>query len=209
MPVQGIPTYTTQQEVLLSQLKDYFSKDDFAAMDIILPIINGEDRISLRLVDWFVTNYAKKAWTTYKNKSGRRFVVHVEYKLRLNSYKKKRFDPFCRWERTEVPYKNGQSVSTTLGQLNFFKWAIENKVIEFIRDNQETIERDMNSRNSTARANPKRKVAEQASHNSEERITSASVSTQNRSTRRKRQELTISPIRSLCRQETPITISFN
>ena len=200
MSTHGVPVYTTQQQVLLGKLKEYFSKDNFAAMDVILPIINGEDTISLRLVDWFVTNYAKKAWTTYKNKSGRRFVVHVEYKLRLNSYKKKRFDPFCRWERTEMPYKNGQSVSTTLGQLNFFKWAIDNKVIDFIRENQETIERDMNSRNSTARAKPKRGDA-----NSSDNAGAAP----DKSTRRRRQELTTSPIRSLCRQETPITITFN
>lgn len=200
MSAPGVPVYTTQQQVLLGKLKEYFSKDNFAAMDVILPIINGEDTISLRLVDWFVTNYAKKAWTTYKNKSGRRFVVHVEYKLRLNSYKKKRFDPFCRWERTEMPYKNGQSVSTTLGQLNFFKWAIDNKVIDFIRENQETIERDMNSRNSTARAKPKRGDANSSDNGS---------AAPDKSTRRRRQELTTSPIRSLCRQETPITITFN
>jgi hypothetical protein len=201
MAAPGAPTYTTQQEVLLGKLIEYFSKDDYAAMDVILPIINGEDRISLRLVDWFVTNYAKKSWTTYKNKSGRRFVVHVEYKLRLNSYKKKRFDPFCRWERTEVPYRNGQSVSTTLGQLNFFKWAIDNKVIDFIRENQEVIERDMNSRNSTARSKPKR------GGNSGESGSAGACS--DNSTRRRRQELTTSPIRSLCRQQTPITITFN
>ncbi len=200
MSAPGVPVYTTQQQVLLGKLKEYFSKDNYAAMDVILPIINGEDTISLRLVDWFVTNYAKKAWTTYKNKSGRRFVVHVEYKLRLNSYKKKRFDPFCRWERTEIPYKNGQSVSTTIGQLNFFKWAIDNKVIEFIRENQVIIERDMNSRNSTARAKPKRGDSDSGDNGG---------AAPDKSTRRRRQELTTSPIRSLCRQETPITITFN
>jgi hypothetical protein len=195
--------YATQHNILLQKLIEYFSKDDFAALDLILPIINGEDKISLRLVDWFVTNYAKKVWTTYKNKSGRRFVVHAEYKLRLNSYKKKRFDPFCRWERTQIPYRDDSVVSTTVGQLNFFKWALENKVIDFIREHQEAIEKDMNSRNSTARARPKKSDATSSAAGEG----TSEGKSENR-TRRRRQELTTSPVRSMCRQEAKIKISF-
>ena len=140
--------------MLLDRLTTYFTDNDYAALNQILPIINGEDDVSLRLVDWFVTNYAKKAITTYTNTSGRRFVVHVEYKLRLRSYRKRQFDPFCRWERIEIPYRDGAVVTTTIGQLNFFKWALDNKVIEFIRENRKAVEADMNARNSTARARP-------------------------------------------------------
>lgn len=186
--------YVTQCDVLLARLIEYFTKDDYAALDQILPIINGEDKVSLRLVDWFVTNYAKKSLTTYQNHSGRRFVVHAEYKLRLRSYKKRRFDPFCRWTRTEIPYRNGALVSTTIGQLNFFKWALENKVIEFIRENQKEIESDMNSRNSTARARPSAGGAGTA------------IGSQ---TRRRRQELTTSPVKSMCRQNVSVKIDFN
>jgi hypothetical protein len=185
--------YATQSDVLLGRLTEYFTKDDCVALDAILPIINGQDEVSLRLVDWFVTNYAKKSVTTYHNNSGRRFVVHAEYKLRLRSYKKRRFDPFCRWERTEIPYRNGASVSTTIGQLNFFKWALENKIIGFIREHRKMIEADMNSRNSTARARP----------------AGASSSAIGNQTRRRRQELTTSPVRSMCRQNVNVTIDFN
>ena len=34
-------------------------------MERILPIINGEAVISLRLIDWFATNYSKKNYTVY------------------------------------------------------------------------------------------------------------------------------------------------
>ena len=77
--------------------------------------------------------------------------VYFDYKLKLKAYSKKRFDPFCRWDRISIPYKNGTSIETTIGQLNFFKWALENKVIEYIEENYETIEKDMNSRNSTSK----------------------------------------------------------
>ena len=133
-------------------------------MDRMLSVINGTTNISLRIMDWFVTNYSKKHYTVYDligNGSGsgsgagvappKRFKVYVDYKLKLRAYSKKRFDPFCRWDRINVPYKNGTYIQTTLGQLNFFKWAIENEVIRYIQDNYSAIEADMNIRNNTSR----------------------------------------------------------
>ena len=107
----------------------------------MLNIINGESKISLRIVDWFTTNYAKKNYTVYNVESNnKRFKVYQDYKLKLKSYAKRRFDPFCRWERIVVPYKNDTHIQTTLGQLNFFKWAFENDVITYIERNYELIE---------------------------------------------------------------------
>ena len=81
----------------------------------------------------------------------KRFKVYVDYKLKLKAYSKRRFDPFCRWERISIPYKEGTSIETTIGQLNFFKWALENKVVDYIENNYENIEKDMNNRNSTSK----------------------------------------------------------
>lgn len=127
-------------------------------MDRMLSVINGTTNISLRIMDWFVTNYSKKHYTVYDliGAGGvgippKRFKVYVDYKLKLRAYSKKRFDPFCRWDRINVPYKNGTYIQTTLGQLNFFKWAIENEVIRYIQDNYSAIEADMNIRNNTSR----------------------------------------------------------
>lgn len=191
-PTPSKPVYATQGDVLLQRLIEYFTADDYAAMDLILPIINGEDDVSLRLVDWFVTNYAKKAFTSYVTTSGKRFVVHSEYKLRLRSYRKRRFDPFCRWERIDIPYREGAKVSTTIGQLNFFKWALDNKIIDFIRENRKKIESDMNARNSTARARP-----------------SDSGSGTGNVTRKRRQELTTSPVKAMHRESVQVKISFS
>ena len=129
-------------------------------MDLMLSVINGTTNISLRIMDWFVTNYSKKHYTVYDlvgsgggtGTPAKRFKVYVDYKLKLRAYSKKRFDPFCRWDRINVPHKNGSTyIQTTLGQLNFFKWAIENEVLRYIEENYTAIETDMNIRNNTTR----------------------------------------------------------
>ena len=138
-------TYTTQNSLLLNKLLKYYeNKENITSM---LSIINGESSISLRIVDWFVTNFAKEYFTQYEitkdDGSKTRFKVYNDYKLKLKAYSKKRFDPFCRWERINIPYTDGTSIQTTLGQLNFFKWALENNVIKYINDNYKLIERDI------------------------------------------------------------------
>ena len=141
------PNYTTQNELLLNNLMDFYK--DETNLTRMLKIITGESKISLRIVDWFATNYAKKYYTLYMLDDKRRFKVYFDYKLKLKAYSKKRFDPFCRWDRISIPYKTGTSIETTIGQLNFFKWALENGVVDYIEENYETIEKDINSRNST------------------------------------------------------------
>ena len=144
-----MPSYATQNSLLLDNLKSFYAQGD--NLDTMLAIINGDSAISLRIVDWFATNYAKQRFTTIRTPQGRRFNVYSDYKLKLRAYSKRRFDPFCRWDRISYPYKNGTSIQTTIGQLNFFKWALENGVIDYISKNKEMIEADMNSRNSTSR----------------------------------------------------------
>ena len=180
-------SYIPQNNLLLNNLMDFYHKDN--NLDKMLKIITGESKISLRIVDWFATNYAKKYYTLYSIDDTRRFKVYVDYKLKLKAYSKKRFDPFCRWDRISIPYKNGTFIETTIGQLNFFKWALENKVIHFIEDNYETIEKDMNTRNSTS----KRK--ENLSDNVK--------------TRKKREELSISATKSIKKEKVEILVQFH
>jgi len=159
----------------------------------MLKIITGETKISLRIVDWFATNYAKKNYTLYtindSTNSPIRFKVYFDYKLKLKAYSKKRFDPFCRWDRISIPYKNGTCIETTIGQLNFFKWALENKVIDYIEENYDIIEKDMNSRNSTS----KRKE----------------TLLDNSKTRKKREELSVSATKSIKKEEVEIVVQFH
>lgn len=146
-------TYTSQNDLLMNNLMEFYKNEPI--LNRMLKIITGESRISLRIVDWFATNYAKKYFTLYNvtDEFGntRRFKVYIDYKLKLKAYSKRRFDPFCRWERISIPYKVDTCIETTIGQLNFFKWALENKVIDYIEENYDVIEDDMNSRNSTSK----------------------------------------------------------
>ena len=183
-------TYTTQNELLLNNLLKFYNEND--NIDRILPIINGQSSLSIRIIDWFVTNYAKKNYVIYnveKNDVKCRFKVYIDYKLRLKAYSKRRFDPFCRWERINIPYKDGSYIQTTIGQLNFFKWALENKIIEYIEENLLSIEKDMNNRNSTS----KRKQDP----------------VQSNKTRKKREELSVSAIKSIKKEDVEIVVTFN
>lgn len=80
-------------------------------------------------------------------------------------------------------------METTIGQLNFFKWAIENKIIEFIDENYEAIENDMNSRNSTS----KRKDNEPDGVK----------------TRKKREELSVSACKCVKKETVKIIVKFS
>ena len=150
------PKTLTQKDLLTEKLLTFFKRNDFEPLKIMLDVINGESSISLRIIDWFSTNYAKKNYTVYTipengSKPERRFKVYLDYKLNLKAYSKKRFDPFCRWDRIAFPYLNNSYIQTTVGQLNFFKWAIDNQVIHYIEANYRDIEHDMNSRNSISK----------------------------------------------------------
>tara|TARA_B100001059_G_scaffold33294_1_gene26748 strand:- start:3 stop:563 length:561 start_codon:yes stop_codon:yes gene_type:complete len=182
--------YITQNDLLLTNLLTFYKQDNNISK--MLGIINGQSRISLRIIDWFATNYAKKFYTVYQisnNNNSNRFKVYNDYKLKLKAYSKKRFDPFCRWDRITIPYKENSHIQTTIGQLNFFKWAIENKVIEYIEENYLSIEKDMNSRNSTSKDR----------HN--EKNTNK--------TRKKREELSVSASKSIKKEEIKIIVNFD
>ena len=191
MNLNTLTTYTTQNDLLLNNLMEFYKNEEY--LDKMLKIITGDSKISLRIVDWFATNYAKKYYTLYSidDNQGivKRFKVYFDYKLKLKAYRKRRFDPFCRWERISIPYKGDKFIETTIGQLNFFKWAIENKVINYIEENYDTIEKDMNSRNSTS----KRKE----------------LKIENTKTRKKREELSISATKSIKKEEVEIVVQFH
>ena len=200
-------TINTQNDLLMKNLMGFYKNRD--NLHKMMYIINGESKISLRIVDWFVTNFAKKNYTVYElpvyrsgtngtNELTSRFKVYNDYKLKLKAYSKKNFDPFCRWERISIPYDDQKYMETTIGQLNFFKWAIENRIVDYIESNYGAIEDDMNARNSTS----KRKLS--PDNNSIDLVGS-----DNNKTRKKREELSVSACKCIKKETVKIIVKFN
>jgi replicative superfamily II helicase len=127
-------------ELLLLSLKDFYSNEN--NVSILLSIINSQSNISLRLIDWFITNYCKntKDKTSNKNITS----IYQNYRAQLKAYKKTKFDPFRRRQRITFFYNDKEFMNTTIGQLNFFKWAIENKILDYISSRLEELEELMN-----------------------------------------------------------------
>ena len=217
----GTSIYNTQNDLLLHKVLRFYHENDGENMDKMLAVINGTTNISLRIMDWFVTNYSKKHYTVYDlvgeaaaataATRPKRFKVYVDYKLKLRAYSKKRFDPFCRWDRINVPHKNGTTyIQTTLGQLNFFKWAIENEVLRYIHENYTAIEMDMNIRNNTTRKLAKSHQTSSATIDGSEFVASGTDAiSPGAKHRKKREELSLSATKSIKKEFVDIVITFN
>jgi hypothetical protein len=183
-------------DVLLKSLEEYYN--DGKNGDNLLTVLDSSQKISLRIIDWFVTNYSKKNniyYTIFKDGDNKntfescdniykQFNTYQSYKAQLKSFSKKRFDPFCRRERIKFKV-NDKEIETTIGQLNFFKWAIENLIIDYINQNYKDIENDMNSSYSITKKQKK------------------SVE------RKKRQELSKSAMRGLNCNKMKVIINFS
>ena len=223
---------SNRQELLLSKLKLFYST---SKVKKLLKIINGETKLSLRIIDWFVTNYTKKnnvllyvtktKSVTEKNTNSKKtkkakmesydlpFNIYLNYKSQLKAYSKKNFDPFCRRERINFYYNNEQDfIVTTIGQLNFFKWAIENNVLDYIEKHIDTIESDMNKNIKREEDKVKKSKKKEMKKNDTDSSISLEELNLNESKikkRRKRRELSTSANNSLNRHNFSITLEFN
>ena len=126
-----------KETLLKKSLHNYFDKKE-EEIKLIRNILNSVDRISLRILDWFVTNYSKKNNTTIGS-----IYVYNSYKSQLKAYSKKFFDPFCRREKINFHYNDTDYIYTTIGQMCFFRWIFNNNILNYIYQNIEKIEEDM------------------------------------------------------------------
>ena len=129
-----------KNDLLMEKITNFYNIEE--NKNTLINILNNKYNVSLRIIDWFVTNYCKK-YNIFWVEDNSRFVVYLNYKLQLKAYSKKFFDPFCRRDRIYFYYKDDTYLETTVGQLNFFKWIIEHNIINYIKNNYEDIEFDM------------------------------------------------------------------
>jgi hypothetical protein len=179
---------SSKKDLLMQSLIHFFSNR--RNLDRVVPIITGKSNISLRILDWFVTNYSKKNNINYQitiNNKTKNFIVYLDYKSQLKAYSKKQFDPFCRRERISFIDHDNKELITTVGQLNFFRWSIENNILNNIEDNYNIIENDMNN---SLRNLYKKKDGED-------------------NNRRKRTELSISATKTVNKHNVSIIVQFD
>jgi len=182
-----------KQDFIVRWLQDFYNQP--GRLEEIMPVLTGTSPISLRLIDWFVTNYSKKFNVSYPLVEGdppttRQFMVHFHYKRELKAYSKRLFDPFCRRERINFQIRGQPPIEeTTVGQLNFFRWAIEKQVICYIADHITDIERDMNV-----------SFREHYSKEPEQKTPTG---------RRKRKEMSQSAMKSVNHMEVPVVVAFD
>ncbi len=118
--------------LLLLSLERFF--DDPKNHEQLFDILEHRKGISLRKLEWFVTNYCKTKQVTYTAPNGKMFTVHVAYKSSLDGYSKKLFDPFCRTERIQF-----KGLTTTVAQLNFLRWALTNGIVDYLLTEKELL----------------------------------------------------------------------
>ena len=81
-------------------------------------------------------------------------------------------------------------METTIGQLNFFRWAFDNYIIEYIEEHYSEIEQDMNQRN-----NSRKKQSSDTSSNTK--------------TRKRREELSVSACKCIKKEDVHIVVKFS
>jgi hypothetical protein len=201
---------SSKQDLLMKSLNEFYKNVE--KIHTIIPILDGSSPISLRIIDWFVTNYSKKKNISYIIKKKKivnnteaevneQFIVYLNYKNQLKAYSKKQFDPFCRRSRIQYLYDNENYLITTVGQLNFFRWTIENNILDFITDNIKIIEHDMNQ---NIKVNYKNKSLTKTKNKLKNNTTNIK-----KTERKKRRELSVSATKFINKHKYNVTLDFN
>lgn len=243
-----------KQELLLVSLGKFYQ--DGKNKKNLVNILEGKDKISLRIIDWFVTNYSKKNNIEYvlkiKNISPKRSTtlkrnnnsaknskkdlskytsshkqinVFLSYKSQLRAYSKRQFDPFCRRNRINFYFDDTEFITTTVGQLNFFRWALQNNVIDYIISNYKEIEFDMNentkkskleklslqkSTNSLSNSSEDTdELSNNSNDNSDESVEIHKIIKTTIKKRKKRKPLSVAATNNMNKNNQPVLVSFD
>ena len=137
------PTSLNEYEkFVLKRLNKFYTIDK---IERIKPIINQESDISLRLIDWTLTNYCKKYVIVIRKRNGEIVDIYETYKAKLDSYPKNELlDVFKRGSRIRFYYSDNEDdyIITSVKQLNIFKWLLEDEILDYIEKYREQINED-------------------------------------------------------------------
>lgn len=156
-----------KEHLLMNALVQFYRQKDRHIEILVFFLKNKQRRLSLRLLDWLVTNYAKKYGVVINNTSDHNNTefMYLAYKNHLKSYSKKYFDAFARRQRVFYMFDHtvkritnddilnhvvrDDGIITTIAQLNAFRFFITCGVIEYAINHLDDIERDMIGRDSS------------------------------------------------------------
>ena len=153
---------TAMQRAILRRIQRALSENPELA-DAYCKMLGSTRAVSLRTLDWLVTNYAKRVSLRIVT-NGRPVYVHDAYRTALAAFRRRNFDPFCRTgsaaakqnSNVEFIRADGRRVRTSVAQLNFFEWAHRMGVLEYAREFAGVITSDMNAASARQRARRQR-----------------------------------------------------
>jgi hypothetical protein len=215
-------------ELVISSLQRFYSSHP--EINKVLTYLTGDAPLSLRIIDWFVTKYSRKNFVRYQL-NGQDFLVYLSYKGQLKAYSKQYFDPNCRRERIMFKIPGQEQFMTTIGKLNFFRWALESKILDYIEAHEEEIRTGYNTylkettqtqkraKNNTASSTDSNvstdsvqsniTVSTQVSSGTQATVSTQGSTSTTRTTRRRRTKQTPSSLNKLQVYTTPIELDFN
>lgn len=182
-PDKAVGDIDTKLSLLMKSLTQFYSNPKY--VEEIRSIVDQNSVVSLRILDWFITNYSKK-YRTIIHSNGKTVDVFQNYKLQLKSFSKRSFDPFCRKNKIIFYYTDKDYIETSCGQLCFFRWCFENDILTYVKENLSVIEQDM-----------KNSLKDKKSKSSDS------------SSSQKRQPLSVSAARSVSKQTYNYTVKFD
>lgn len=178
--------HETKLSLLMKSLTEFYKEQKY--IEQIQSIVDQNSIISLRILDWFITNYSKK-YRTMINVGDDNIDVYMNYKLMLKSFSKKAFDPFCRKNKILFYYTESNYIETSCGQLCFFRWCFQNKILDYVKSNLAIIEKDMKESLKVKKVGPEHVDGSEP--------------------KKKRQPLSISAARSISKQNIRYTLKFD
>lgn len=124
-----------KKEYYMNKINEYYNNLDDNTIKKIINIVERKSNISLRLIEWFITKYSNNI--IYLNNDKIPINILNSYHIKTKLYQKKYFDLFRRYDVFIYKFKNRDDlqIKTTISQLNFFKWLIENNIYDYIEKN--------------------------------------------------------------------------
>lgn len=199
-------------ELVIASLQRFYA--NHPEIDKVLTYLNGEAPLSLRIIDWFVTKYSRKGFVRYPL-NGQEFLVYLSYKGQLKAYSKQYFDPNCRRERIMFTIPGHEQFMTTIGKLNFFRWALESKILDYMEAHEDEIRSGYNAYLKETTLTQKKNKSELNKSESNKSTTSEGVVTsvtpvkaEVRTTRRRTKQMP-SSLTKLQVYTTPVELDFS